>query len=136
MTRYSELNKKFKDARDRIIAGVGQEQFNNAVTARFPLVLTDSALFNIAEELGWQHTWLRAAPRAKAAPPVSGNLQAFMAKAAGAVPAAAGVVPPIPAVAAPMAAPVPWQFLKTVDKVLKTVDKGLKTVDKGLKTVD
>ncbi len=98
MTRYSELNKKFKDARDRIIAGVGQEQFNNAVTS----------LFNIAEELGWQHTWLRAAPRAKAAPPVSGNLQTFMAKAARAAPAAAGVVPPIPAVAAPMAAPVSW----------------------------
>ena len=54
VSRYSELMAKFKAAHNRIASGVGAEAFASAVSAKFPLVLTDAAVFAVAEPLGWQ----------------------------------------------------------------------------------
>ena len=54
VSRYSELMAKFKAAHNRIVSGVGAEAFASAVSGKFPLVLTDNALFAVAEPLGWQ----------------------------------------------------------------------------------
>ena len=54
VSRYSELMAKFKAAHTRIVSGVGAEAFASAVSGKFPLVLTDAAVFAVAEPLGWQ----------------------------------------------------------------------------------
>lgn len=65
VTRYHELFRNMKRQHKRIVNAVGQEEFNT-ILQRFPVVLDDGAVIQVAESLGWNSEWLRSASRAKA----------------------------------------------------------------------
>ena len=85
------------NAHARILASVGQEQFQQQVVQRFGLLLTDASVTAAAEDLGWSTTFLHSAKNraARKAPP-SGDLSTIFGKAKAAAPVS--VSPPQAAV--------------------------------------
>ena len=67
VTRYHELFRNMKRQHKRIVNAVGQEEFNT-ILQRFPVVLDDGAVMQVAESLGWNSDWLRSATSRVAKP--------------------------------------------------------------------
>lgn len=73
----------------RIVAGIGEEQFNASVVQKLPLVATDESIFAMGSELGWSASWV--ARRSGVPVPIAGGDVAAMLNAHPAHP-----VPPPP----------------------------------------
>ena len=108
VTRWYEFNEKMKNQHRRIIDAVGEDAFMAESINKFPLVLDDASMFEVATPLGWQQAWVsskaKAAFLAKASSGGSGEIAAVLAKAG---PAPGAVAPPPPVVRSSGVAPSP-----------------------------
>lgn len=106
MTTYREFTERMAASHNRIKNAVGEEVFHQQVTARFGLQLSDEAVTGIAQELGWQDSWMGVSRRKAAPAPKSGDVVEMFAPPKSSAPA------PIVAVVAPMG-PDPATMMST-----------------------
>lgn len=80
VTKYSELNAKLIAAHRRVVAGMGQEVFQERILNQFGLVLTDDDVTDLAVSLGWNTSWLAVARASRPAIPRSHDLAGMLTR--------------------------------------------------------
>jgi len=85
VTRYYELNEKMISAHRRVVAGMGDQVFQEMVLDKFGLVLDDESVTSVATPLGWNSQWL-GTRQARPPVPASHDITAMLNNAPTGVP--------------------------------------------------
>lgn len=140
MTKYSELFRKLKTMFKRIAQSVGEENFHEEVTKKYPMPLDDQSVVAVAIPLGWKQEWLKsphAKAKAKASAADSTRDIAEMLAKAGPMPSQVAAAPPtlplqapsvrspavlpaVPPVGSASASGVSWQKIVRIIRSLPT----------------